>query len=462
MPTIVENAHGVQAYEFGDEVSLRRLVLASLLTEDSSDMQKQIADLVPRVSPTAVMNLAITARRDYALRKVPLFLAREMSRYEKHRPYVADTLAQVIERADEMGTFLSMYWAGKNVGEGREPCARQVKIGLGRAFGKFNAFALARYDRDSADFSMQDIIRIAHPRPESPEQEILFRQIAKGEDLPPVKDWEHELSQSKDKKASWISLLENKQLGGLALLKNLRNMLQAAVPQSLIVSTVAQHPFKYVLPFRFISALREIVLANVQVSPELRSALEQAMFRGLADFPRLDGDTVFLVDVSGSMSHPLGMTFSDKRGRVHTSSMTRSDGAASLTMMLNEICDAPHIFKFHTRITPIEGSRGFALGSQVHYERQNTRLGDCLKQAQHEMLVKGITPKRLIVLTDEESQDPVGDGFAQYNYMINVKSASYSIAYKSWVHMTGFSEHIVKLLVEHEKLDKYIKDHAPV
>jgi hypothetical protein len=81
-------------------------------------------------------------------------------------------------------------------------------------------------------------------------------------------------------------------------------------------------------------------------------------------------------------------------------------------------------------------------------------------QAQHEMLVKGITPKRLIVLTDEESQDPVGSGFAQYNYMINVKSSTYSIAYDSWVRLTGFSEHIVNLLVEHERLDKYVKEHA--
>ena len=460
MPTIVENAHGVQAYEFGDEVSLRRLVLAALLSEDSVDLQKKIAELVPRVSPTAVMSLAITARHDYALRKVPLFLAREMARHEKHRPYVADTLAQVIERADEMSAFLTMYWAGKNVGEGRDPLARQVKLGLGRAFSKFNAYALSRYDRDSAAFSMQDIIRIAHPRPESPEQEILFKQIAKGEALPPVRDWEHELSQSKDKKVSWLSLLENKQVGGLAMLKNLRNMLQAGVSSEVLVEAVKQHPFKYVLPFRFISAIRELSIAGLVVTNELRSALEQAMFRGLADFTRLDGDTVFLVDVSGSMGRPLGMSFTDRHGRTHASSMTRSDGAAALTMMLNEVCESPHIFKFHTRIHPVGPSRGFALGSEVTFERQNTRLGDCLMQAQHEMLVKGITPKRLIVLTDEESQDPVGSGFAQYNYMINVKSSTYSIAYDSWVRLTGFSEHIVNLLVEHERLDKYVKEHA--
>lgn len=461
MPTLIEtrNSHGVLAYEFGNEISLRRLVLACFLTESATVIRDHIAALVPKVNPLAVLELAITARKDYALRKVPLLLVREMARYPSHRPYVADALEAVIERADEMGAFLEMYWEGKSKTAGRDKLARQVQVGLARAFAKFNAYSFARYDRDSAKFSMQDIIRIAHPKPSSDEQAELYRKIAKGEDLPPIVDWERELSASTDKRASWEMLLKEKKVGGLALLKNLRNMFQAGVPESVILHAIQEHSFKYVLPFRFISAMRELASAHIMPSPDFTNAVEIALLKGLADFNKLDGDTVFLVDVSGSMGSSLGMTFTDRRGRTQSSPMSRSDGARALTMMLREVCDRPHIFKFHTRIHKVPESRGFELGAYVVHERQNTRLGDCLKQAKHQMELDGITPKRLIVLTDEESQDDIGAGFAKHNYLINVKSTSYSVGYGDWVRLVGFSEHIVRLVYENEKLESIIEAH---
>jgi hypothetical protein len=331
---------------------------------------------------------------------------------------------------------------------------------LARAFAKFNAYALTRYDKDSAKFSMQDIIRIAHPKPSSAEQEELFRKIAKGEKLPEIIDWERELSQSTDKRKSWEMLLREKRLGGLALLKNLRNMFQAGVLTTDITKAVSEHTFKYVLPFRFISALRELRNASIGLPDDFVSALEGAMFRGLADFDQLDGETVFLVDVSGSMGQSLGLTFTDRRGRSTLSPMSRSDGASALAMMLRETCASPLIYTFHTRIGAVDG-RGFELGAKLAAQSQNTKLGDCIKQAKHDLDLKGITPKRLIVITDEESQDAIGEGFAKYNYLINVKSSTYSIGFGSWVRLTGFSEHVVRLVLENEKLDNYIESRKP-
>ena len=456
--SVVENEHGVRAYQFSDEVTLRRLVLAAFLTEDSVELKREIAALIPNVNPIAVHEIAVSARKEFALRKVPLFVAREMARSVAHRKFVADTLEQVIERPDELGAFLELYWGGAKAGSGREPLPRQVRLGLARAFAKFNEYALSRYDRKSASFSMQDIIRIAHPAPTSPEQAELYHKIAKGIDLPAVDDWEHELSSSTDKLASWNGLIQRRRLGGLALLKNLRNMIQAGVSETDIVSAVQENIFKYVLPFRFISATRELERSGIKISSELRDALEAAMLHGLADFPRLLGDTVFLVDVSGSMQRDLGLSFTDRRGRSVASPMTRSDGASSLAMLLREVCESPLIYKFHTRIHEVKG-RGFELGKLLQYENQGTTLGACLLQAKHDMELRNITPKRLIVLTDEESQDEVGAGFAEHNYLINVKSAKHSVGFGPWVRLVGFSEHIVRMLVEHEQLDAYIAAH---
>ncbi len=55
--------------------------------------------------------LAIEAREQMKLRHAPLLVVREMARHEKHRALVADTLARVIQRPDEMMELLAIYWA---------------------------------------------------------------------------------------------------------------------------------------------------------------------------------------------------------------------------------------------------------------------------------------------------------------------------------------------------------------
>lgn len=51
---------------------------------------------------------------------------------------------------------------------------------------------------------------------------------------------------------------------------------------------------------------------------------------------------------------------------------------------------------------------------------------------------------RLIVLTDEESQDPVGaPRRGVQGYMINVASTERSVGFGDWTRLTGFSEHVL-------------------
>ena len=84
------------------------------------------------------------------LRHAPLLVVREMARHEKHRVLVADTLARVIQRPDEMTELLAIYWADALGQRKRQPVSAQVKKGLARALTKFDAYQLAKYDRDGA------------------------------------------------------------------------------------------------------------------------------------------------------------------------------------------------------------------------------------------------------------------------------------------------------------------------
>ena len=76
-----------------------------------------------------VAALAVEAREQMKLRHAPLLLVREMARHKTHRALVAETLAQVIQRADELAEFVAIYWK-----DGKPPLSAQVKKGLAQAF----------------------------------------------------------------------------------------------------------------------------------------------------------------------------------------------------------------------------------------------------------------------------------------------------------------------------------------
>jgi hypothetical protein len=109
--------------------------------ESGVSISDRIASLVEKVEPAAVAALAIEAREKMKLRHVPLWLVRHMARLPKHKAYVAETLARVIQRADELSEFVSLYWL-----DGKQPLSAQVKKGLAKAFKKFDEYQLAKWN----------------------------------------------------------------------------------------------------------------------------------------------------------------------------------------------------------------------------------------------------------------------------------------------------------------------------
>ena len=121
---------GAPAAMLAPEQSLRRSVLSCMLWEnefyeDGVLIAGRIHELVPRVAAEKVAALAVEAREHMKLRHAPLLLVREMARHATHRQLVSETLARVIQRADELAEFVAIYWAG-----GRQPLSAQVKKGL--------------------------------------------------------------------------------------------------------------------------------------------------------------------------------------------------------------------------------------------------------------------------------------------------------------------------------------------
>ena len=145
----VRTHEGAVAQSVGAKAELRRTVLTCLLWEDTfyekgNTIAARIAKLVRENKPEDVAALAREARDAMQLRHAPLFLVRELARRKGTGPLVAETLEAVIQRADELAEFVALYWK-----EMKQPLSAGVKRGLARAFVKFDAYQLAKYDRDA-------------------------------------------------------------------------------------------------------------------------------------------------------------------------------------------------------------------------------------------------------------------------------------------------------------------------
>jgi len=432
---------GAPARAITPEQALRRTVLSCMLWEgefyeDGVQIAGRIYELVPRVAAERVAALAVEARERMKLRHAPLLLVREMARHATHRALVSETLARVIQRADELSEFVAIYWAG-----GRQPLSAQVKKGLAAAFVKFDEYALAKYDRGGA-VRLRDVLFLSHARPADAAQAALWKRLAENELATPA-TWEVALSANgraegsaklADKRAVWERLLSERKLGALALLRNLRNLHAAGVSEELVLAALGALKTDRVLPFRFLAAARN--------APQWEQALEAAMFRALEGRAGgLAGHTVLLVDVSGSMESSIS----------HRSEMRRADAADGVAILLREIAERVTIYTFSNQAKRVAARRGMALRDALDQSQPHagTYLGAALKQVEVEVR-EGYD--RLIVITDEQSHDqvpaPGGKG-----YVINVASARNGVGYGAWTHIDGWSEAVIEYIAELEAGD---------
>lgn len=397
---------------------LRRSVLSCLLWEsefyeDGASIADRITEHAKAVDAKALAELIVEARSVHNLRHVPLLLLCELIR--RGGSQTGEAIYNTIQRADELAELVSIYWR-----DGKRPLSKQMKIGLARAFRKFNAYSLAKYNRDGA-VKLRDVLFLCHPRPKDDAQAAVWKQLVDGT-LPIPDTWEVALSGGADKKATWERLLREGQLGYLALLRNLRNMVSADVDTGLMRQAIlARKGADRVLPFRYVAAAR--------ACPQMEPALDQALSEAIAELPPLPGKTIVLVDVSGSMNDRLSSK----------SDLTRMDAAAALASLIHGDL---RVFTFSQALVEVPPRRGMAgvdaiIRSQAH---GGTALAGAVKA-----INDNFPCDRLIVITDEQATDGrVPDPVAKRAYMVNVASSKNGVGYGRWTHLDGFSEGILR------------------
>jgi 60 kDa SS-A/Ro ribonucleoprotein len=282
--------------------------------------------------------------------------------------------------------------------------------------------------------SLRDVLFLCHAKPKDDAQGELWKRLIDNK-LKTPDTWEVALSATSgdNKKDAWERLLAESKLGGLALLRNLRNFKECGVNENLVRDALKSMKTERVLPYRFVTAAK--------YAPNLEPELEEAMFKAVdSRGVKIGGKTVLLIDVSGSMKHAVSSK----------SDSTRFDAATGLAILARELFNDVEVYTFSDNLVQVPTRRGFALRDAILNSQRhaNTYLGKAVKAINEK-----VNYDRLVVFTDEQSADNIGVPQKNGNgYVINVASNKNGVGYGSWNHIDGFSESALDYIIQFEQL----------
>jgi len=438
------NAAAVQT----NEALLRRAVMSCLLWEDvaymsGADVAGEIERLVPLVGPSVVAEIAIESRLKQGLRHVSLFIVVEMCKYDGHRKFVREVVNRVVTRVDQMAEMVSLYWRN-----GKKQIPKQMRLGIADCFSRFDEYQFGKYKGENNTVSLRDVMFLCRPKPIGEDREKLYKRIANKE-LATPNTWETRLSSGEDKKSVWGDLIRTGRIGGLAFLRNLRNMESVGVDRDVVAHGFRTINPGWLLPINYIVAARE--------NPRWEAEIETLMFSGLSGLPKLPGRTICVVDVSGSM----GMRVSSK------STTTRMDAASSMAVIAREMCEDVVVYatagedwkrEHSTSIVPTR--RGFGLSSAVAGMTHELGNGGIFTRQCLEY-IRGRerdNPDRIIVFSDSQDCDypdkRIPAPFGIRNYIVDVSAHTRGIGYKgAWdAEISGWSQHFLGYIAAYEGL----------
>ena len=451
---IVNQPKELSSFEKLQRTCCTALLGESTFYEDGESLKNRVLEYMNDITKDQAIAVVKEAKDDNKLRHMPLFLVNNML---KKGWVTSDLVEHVCSRPDDVTEILAMYWNDKT---NKHTLPKQLAKGLQKSLNNFDRYQLSKYRASDSAIKLRDAIRIVRPDPhnsKNEDQSLTYKDIVNGTLKMDENTWEVGLSKchtNAEKNVFWTDMLTAKndkgynKLGSLALLRNLRNMKEVGVNETKIREALKSASMKKILPFQIIAAAK--------YAPELSDVLQDKLLESMENYDKLEGDTLFLMDVSSSMGSPLSSK----------SELTHVDAGAGLAAIMASICNNSIVYKFTTRLEPVNRAyKGFAMiNSILDNDGGATYVIRCTNEAikKYRDSHDGKFPKRVIVITDEQDNlyhkgcygTPLMNlPKSSHGYIVNVGTYENGVNYndKSWTHISGWSEGIAKFISEYEK-----------
>lgn len=265
-------------YESGDEQMNRYIQLTQKMLE------KYGAKFVGRA--------AYFARNTLGMRSISQLTAAMLNpvQFEGKR----DFFKNYMKRPDDVSEIFAIV---ESLGDKR---SHALVRGAGDYISGLSAYQMDKYAMRNKDWSMIDLINVTHAKGDVVDK--FYNGVLEKADT-----WEQKISAAKDedeKNANWRELVEGGKLGYLALIRNLNNILAANISEDwieryLVPQLTNQDKIhkSLVFPYQIYTAYKNLKVREVNTV----FALNKAFRTSVDNIPGLDGRSLVVLDVSGSM-----------------------------------------------------------------------------------------------------------------------------------------------------------------
>lgn len=469
--TRVTNTAGGKAFSMNAHLELVHAVLSSFLKdeyyESGDDRAKRISALAATIAekePKFIAQLAKVARSEYHLRSVTSVLLGTLAKTHRGDDLTKRAIVASTERVDDL-TELAAY-----VGT---PMPKQVKRGIRNAILKFSPKQLAKYKGEGKSISLVDLFNLVHPKAQhaTPAQAKAWEKLMNGK-LKSTGTWESTLSEvgksvtpeekEKAKKEAWEGLMADDNLGYMALIRNLNNLIKSDVSEETIDAAVKKltDPEEVrkskLLPFRFYTAYQ-----NVKGNRKLADAISDAMDISVENVPKFDGKMLIALDSSGSMT--TGADPAIKKGAVFAAALMRANDADVILYdtAIHEVTVSSRstVLDFAEKLVQSARGGGTQTSLVFGYANQKRKKYD-----------------RIVIISDNESwvesswggRGSVQSAYEQYKtntgenpwvYAIDIQGYGTTDLQKSSrvFHLTGWSERLLDFIAAAEQGDSIIE-----
>jgi hypothetical protein len=391
--SLVVNNEGAVAYRMKDKEKLVTQVLTSLFNEskfygdNSDDIVETIRNIL-EVEPQFIANLALFVRKEMHLRSISHVLVSELANHINGKPLARNTIKNVIERVDDMTEILSY-----TINTFGKPIPNSMKKGLSDAFVGLNEYQLQKYNGGNKEFKLKDLVCLIHPKPENSEQSDMFKRLLEDKLETPY-TWETELSTKGNKKEVWEDLIDSKKVGYMAMMRNLRNIIQSNAKNIDKVYEFLSDEKAILknkqLPFRYYSAYSTLKNENLGTS-KTYDVLEKAIKLSTQNINKLKGKTLIACDISYSMCNNIS----------NRSTVQAAEIATLLMAMGNYICEDSILVTFDTELNIVTLPSSNGIISNAKAIRIDGGGTDITLPFQY-LLKNNINVDRIIMLSDNE------------------------------------------------------------
>lgn len=317
----------------------------------TEDVMETVIDKALDYDFEGVLNWAVTLRNEFFMRLNPQVI---MTRAALHPGRKAFTEAnpgkfneinkQVMRRADEPMSQMA-YYLFKHSGK-KNNIPSILKRSWADKMSSLSPFQVNKYKNH--EIGMINAVRLCHAH-----SRVIDELMKTG--TVEVESNQHTWEQYRSEGKDWRWILQNCDMGHMALLRNLRGVFSevndADLCKEYLQKLKAGVKDGKQFPFRYYSAIRAVENSSCNHRPMIIDALEECMDIALDNFPKLKGKTMCLSDNSGSAWG----AFNSEYGSVTVAEID------NLSSVITAACsDEGYVGEFgdRLRVTPISKRRG--------------------------------------------------------------------------------------------------------